>query len=479
MADTSQKRVNFKQLGSSGLRRYGGYVYEEFMPNLRWPYAASVYQEMSDNDPVVGAILYLAEMLIRNAEWTTAPGGKTARDKEASEFLKSCMDDMDTSWADTICEILSMLSYGFSFHEIVYKIRRGPTESNGKYRSKYNDGKIGWRRLPVRAQSTLHEWEFDEDGDIKAFVQLAPPDYKVIRIPLEKGLLFRTRVQRDNPEGKSLLRNAYRPWYFKKHIEEIEGIGIERDLAGLPVMTAPEGLDLWSDDDPRMTALRENAEALIRSIRRDSEEGILLPHGWELKLLATGSARQFDTNAIINRYDNRIAITMLSDLILIGGEKTGSFAMAETKQSILATALEAQLQNIADVFNKYAVPKLMIYNGFTDVTDYPKLVPGQIETPGIKEIALLLRSMGLDVSKDRELQNYLRKISNMPQISEKDFEDIYAPKEPVDPNEPNVAQHVSADDSKKVPPNQDPRKVNNDDTVDNSFEQGDLYHGAS
>src|SRR5690606_33416126 len=140
-------------------------------------------------------------------------------------------------------------------------------------------------------------------------------------------------------------------------IEEIEGIGIERDLAGLPVLQAPDGLDLWNDEDERMAALRNNAEELVRNIRRDSEEGVLLPHGWELKLLSTGSARQFDTNAIINRYDNRIAITMLSDLILIGNEKTGSFAMASTKQSLLSSALEAQLNSIAEVFNKYAVPK--------------------------------------------------------------------------------------------------------------------------
>ena len=45
-----KKPVNFKQLGTTGLKRYGPYVYEEFLPELRWPYAGKVYQEMSDND---------------------------------------------------------------------------------------------------------------------------------------------------------------------------------------------------------------------------------------------------------------------------------------------------------------------------------------------------------------------------------------------------------------------------------------------
>lgn len=485
MAD---KKVNFKQLGSSGLRRYSGYVYEEFLPNLRWPYAGRVYQEMADNDPVVGGVLYLSEMLIRNAGWSVKARSEKPVDVEAAKFLKECMDDMDTSWADTICEILSMIPYGFSFHELVYKIRRGPLETDSKFKSKYTDGRIGWKRMPVRAQSTLHEWEFAEDGDIKAFIQLAPPNYQVIRIPLSKGLLFRTKVSRDNPEGRSLLRNAYRPWYFKKHIEEIEGIGIERDLAGLPVLISPEGMDLWDVDDPRMIALKTNAEELVRGVRRDSEEGILLPHGWDLKLLASGSSRQFDTNEIINRWDNRIAITMLSDLILIGGDKTGSFALADTKQSLLSGALEAQLSNVADVLNKHAVPKLFQYNQFPGLVEYPEIVPGQVETPALKEIALLLRALGLDISEDMELQNYLRKISSLPEMSKETFEEVYKPQSKVkqEKEKNKQAEKVTTQNATKPVDTKKPKKTNNTnkgpgdtqvhDSAQNDLEQNDLNY---
>lgn len=58
-------RMTTKSYGVVGLNKYGGYVYEEFLPELRWPRAGKVYQEMADNDPVIGSILYLAEMLIR------------------------------------------------------------------------------------------------------------------------------------------------------------------------------------------------------------------------------------------------------------------------------------------------------------------------------------------------------------------------------------------------------------------------------
>ena len=364
------------------------------------------------------------------------------------------MHDMDTSWANTICEILSMLTYGFSFHEEVYKVRRGPNETNGKYHSKYSDGRIGWRRLPIRAQTSLHEWEFNEEGDVTAFIQCAEPDFVLRRIPMSKGLLFRTRVSRDNPEGKSLLRNAYRPWFFKKHFEEIEGIGIERDLAGFPVLKAPQDLDLWNDEDEHMVALRQRAEELVASVRRDSEEGVLLPYGWDLSLLSSTSGRQITIGDTIERYDNRIAITMLSDIVLIGGNKTGSFALADTKQSMLAAALQAQLQNISDVFNSKAIPDLFAYNNFPDITDFPKIVAGQINTPSIKEVALLLRAMGLNIAGDMTLQNQLRYLLGMPDLDEKTFNEVYR------------------DQSKKT-------EGNIDDSVDNDFEQsGEAYIGG-
>lgn len=422
----AKSNIPMRSIGRTGLNRWGGYVYEEFITNLRWPNAGKVYQEMSDNDPVVGAVLYLAEMMIRKTKWTVEPASEKAKDVKAAEFLESCIYDMDVSWEDTICEIISMMTYGFSFHEVIYKLRRGPMENQSMYRSKFKDGKVGWKGFPIRSQNTLHEWEFEEEtGDIVAFWQMAPPYYKIVRIPLERGLLFRTRVSRDNPEGKSLLRNAYRPWYFKKRIEEIEGIGIERDLAGFPVLKAPEGLDIWNDADPNMVSLLADAMTLVQNIRRDSEEGLVLPFGWDLSLLSTGSSRQFDTNAIINRYDNRIAIVLLSDIILIGNDKTGSFALADTKKSLLASALFSQLLNIANIINKYQVPKLMYYNNFTNLTDYPKLVPGTIETPTISEIAILLRAMGLDITKDIKLFNFVRKVASMPILTQKDYDSIY------------------------------------------------------
>ena len=152
MIDNGTNRRNWSDRSEAVRRTF----YEEFLRDLRGKKGIETYREMAENDDTIGAILFAIEMLIRQASWTVEPAGDTPKDKEAAEFVEQCMHDMQDTWTDTISEILSFLTYGWSFHEIVYKRRMGKT-SNPKTRSKYNDGLIGWRKLPIRAQETLYQ----------------------------------------------------------------------------------------------------------------------------------------------------------------------------------------------------------------------------------------------------------------------------------------------------------------------------------
>jgi phage gp29-like protein len=419
------KNQSFNEIGISGLNTSGGAIYEEFLTKLQWPRAGKVYQEMASNDPIITAILLAAKQLIKNVKWTVEPFDETPQQQEKAAFVETCMDDMSQTWADTLDEILSYFEYGFSYHEIVYKKRMGINKDASK-NSRYSDGKIGWRKLAGRAQTSLHSWQFEPDGSLLGMNQST--DSGISFIPIEKSLLFRTTSQKNNPEGRSMIRGAYRSWYFKKHIEEIEGIGIERDLAGLPVLQSPEGLEIFAKDNPDAVEQRETALRLIASIRRDQNEGVLLPFGWDLKLLASGSSRQFNTTEIITRYDQRIATTILADIVMIGSNSVGSFALAKVKQSLLAASLDAQLKDIADVFNRYAIPRLFAVNGDVDMETLPKLVPGDIITPELGDIGNFLKAMTaskFDLSNDLVLENYLREQADLPLLSEEQYEERY------------------------------------------------------
>lgn len=406
-----------KEIGRVGQRRYGGIFYEEFLSELRGRKGAEVFTEMSNNDETIGAILFAIEMLVRQASWNVEPGGSTAKDREAAEFVKSCMDDMQQTWIDTISEILSFLTYGWSFHEIVYKRRMGRTKDN-RTSSKYDDGLIGWMKLPIRSQETLYQWEYDDQDNLIGMTQMPPPDFGLITIPMNKAMLFRTRSRKDNPEGRSILRTAYRSWYFKRRIQEIEGIGIERDLAGLPVITTPEGMDIWDKDDEDMNAIRAGLEAMVKNIRRDSTEGLVLPFGYTFELTSTGGSRQFDTNSIIARYDTKISQTVLADFIQLGHESVGSFALSSDKTNLFSMAICAFLNIICQTFNSQGIPALIDINGdhFAGVTDYPRLTHGDIEDVDIATMATFIKDMtsiGV-IIPDESLEDYVRQLGKLP-----------------------------------------------------------------
>ena len=417
------KGSTFTEYGRLGQFRWGsglgaGIFYEEFLRELHGRRGIEVYKEMAENDDIVGSVLFATEMLLRQVKWNVKEAGNTQADKNAAEFVYSCMHDMDDIWTNFISEVLSFLTYGWSYHEIVYKRRVGAT-NRPETKSKYDDGLIGWRKLPIRSQDTLWEWKYDEKDNLLGLIQCAPPRYDMVFIPIEKALHFKTRSRKSNPEGRSLLRNSYRSWYFKRRIQEIEGIGIERDLAGLPVLTPPEMTNLWDENDPEMVKQRALAEHIVRSVRRDEQEGVVLPFGWQFQLLSTGGRRQFDTNAIIERYDNRIAMTILADFVLLGHEKVGSFALSSDKTELFSIALGTILSIIVEAFNKQAIARLIDLNSetFGGITAYPELIHGDIETNDLGKLGPYLKDMvtvGI-ITPDEDLEDYARMAADLPE----------------------------------------------------------------
>lgn len=433
------------EIGRIGQQRYGIHgrntiFMEEFLPELQGLRGIHTYTEMIDNDATVGGVWFAIENLMRKCDFTIEPGGDTAKDKEAAEFIESCLDDMEKTWADTLSEILSFLPYGWSYHEIVYKRRMGKT-GDPRTNSKYSDNLIGWRKLPIRAQDTLFGWEYDDKSDdLTGMTQQPPPDFEMKTIPLSKALHFRTRSRKDNPEGRSIFRTAYRAWYFKKRIEEIEGYGMERDLAGFPLLYAPANLDIWDETDEEAQAKLAWAERMVSSIRRDALEGLVLPggyeqgEGWKLELLASSGKRQFDTNAIIDRYDKRIATSVLADFVMLGQQQVGSFALADSKTKIFALAVGAYLDVICEVFNNQGIPRLIDANGdhFKGITDYPHMTHGDIEEQDLTTFASFIKEMvGAGVLvPDEQLEKEIRRIGHLPEKLETDTPTEAPPAQP-------------------------------------------------
>lgn len=413
--------------GSSGLKQYNGYVREEFRRELAGPRGMSVYAEMV-TDPVVHAMLFAIDMLMRQVEWHTEPDAEgddpLPEELEAAQFIEECRNDLNRDWREVISEINEMCPFGWSWMETTFKRREGP---EGTSYSKFDDGRWGWARIDGRAQDSLVRWEFDEQGDTIGLWQQAPSDPRTVFVSRKNSLHFRTSSRRNNPEGRSLLYAAYKPYYYKKHFENIRAIGIERDLAGLPTIYIDA-----SYFDPAAPAYKQqilaDMKTLVSSIRRDEAEGLLVPLEFDEKgnqlvkveLLNSGGERQVDINGTIEYEDQRILLSILADFLLLGHEQVGSFALADTKTSVFASAIGSLLDVIAGEFNSVAIPYLLRINGI-DVKRMPKLVHGDLDQRNFLEVAQFLQALsaaGAQIFPHDDLINTLLEEAKLPPIPE-------------------------------------------------------------
>lgn len=437
---------NAPEIGVTGLRYSYGQIMEEAHRRLR---NRRLYfqdlREMRDNDATIGAIMFAVEMRMRSVEWTVEPASESSEDERDAEFVRECLDDMSHTWSAFISEWLWMLTYGFKPFEVVYKIRRGQNQADGRFRSAYTDGRYGWRKLAPRDPETIEEWVFDEDGGVSGYRQRDPNSFEIYEpVPISRALLFVTTHNKNNPEGRSVLRNCYVSWYYKKHLEELEAITGERDATGYPVMYAPPGL--WA---PGKESTLASWQSKVTAIRKDEQQGMLLPAEYDeqgnplykFELVKSAGSGAIDLGAVINRHRLDIASTILADWLMVGHESQGSRALSTDKTEIWADSLRGWMQGCADVFNLHGIPRLFRVNKW-EREKYPTLVPGRIgkqDAEGLSLIAKNLAQAGGVILP--ETINAILRAADLPEQEEEDMMPEVAPPMPqlppvVDPNQP-------------------------------------------
>lgn len=415
--------LNLDMLGFSGLKQFGGIIDEEWHPKLRGEYGPKVYREMADNSSTVGAIRYIIRSLVRQVDWRVEPASSEQAAVDWAEFLESCLIDMSITFEDLISEVLSMLDYGWAYFELVYKLRKGMQAKTTTTLSQFDDGKVGWRTIALRAQDTLERWQFSEENDELEGMHQQTDAGQSAFIPVSKAVLFRTETYKDNPLGRSIYRNAVNDYFYLKRISEIEAIGIERDMTGLLTMEVPIEM-LQANAKPAAKALRADIEKMLSQLKRDEREYAMVPPevgpdgkptGYKLKLLSTGGARQIDTNATKSYYKKNILQTVLAQFIELGMGSVGSFALSSNQTNMFATALGAHLDNITATFNRYAVSKLMLLNN-VEREIWPSLVHGDVEGPPLDEVGAYVQALAAagQLPEDDAIKRKLLEIGNLP-----------------------------------------------------------------
>ncbi|MHA2062958.1 MAG: phage portal protein family protein [Candidatus Thorarchaeota archaeon] len=418
------KRAPLGEMGVTGLARFGGTVREDY--NRTWQNLLTMVplvKEMLDH-PIVGATMFAVEMYIRTAEWSVVPGGTEDKDLVARDFLEECMNDMSHTFADHITQALSMLSYGFAPFEIVYKRRLGKDKDPS---SEYDDGRIGWRKLAFRSQDTLapgHEWEFDDNGGIRGMYQKADWERDEVFIPIEKMILYRTTAAKNNPQGRSALRSAYMAWYYAKNFAEIEGISAERMGGGLPVIYLGEGTTRAGSKSDF-----DFAKQVVRDVRSDEQAGVVFPYpkqtqdgrGVLFELVSPPAKGVVDFNRAITRYNQQISQTLLAQFIFLGLTEYGTQSLAMELTDLFSEAVNGWISVVADVLNRYIVPRLFAYNTF-NVDHLPQFYAAPTQDMDVEKVmnAITLAVGAGVLLPDQGTDRMVRKLLELPQREDPD-----------------------------------------------------------
>lgn len=420
-------------LGVAGDNTRNGQIRaDEFLTELRGKKAINKFREMRDNDSTIGAVMYATEQVLRDVDLKVHPANDTPAAQREADFVQSVLADMEHSLDDHVAEALSSLSYGFAWFEVVYKRRAGPADTNPKKKSKFSDGRMGIRKIAIRAPWTVSRFEVDKQtGEVLGIYQEG--SYAGTNkhfIPSRKSLYYRTTTINGDPSGRSILRNAYTSYQYLNNLQAIEAIAVERELAGIPVARIPSEY-LSSDATSAQSAFVANLQQILRDVKFNEQGYIITPSDTypdsngsptnirlvDVELMASNGKRNIEIDPIVRRYQHDIARSVLSEFLMLGSQG-GSYALSKSKTDLFLRALESYIQSIVDVLNKQLIESLWEINGL-NYDLMPVIKAGDVAPHDLREIAGFLRNLnGADIN----VADHPEVIQNLMDIAELDYD---------------------------------------------------------
>lgn len=444
--DTVIPRLALGEQGVLGLKTSNKRILEESQKAFRYPEFIKTVNEMRNN-PTVGAAMNVYRMMISRVKWDVeAPKGADEKAVGRAELVRTMMHDMEHSWGSFIESVIPYLEYGFGVNEIVMRRR---LKRNG---SKFNDGLVGLKKLAPRSQDTICGWVFSEDGAdlIKVEQSLLNIEnaYRFqkrtnengrLEIPREKFLLFSASSTKGNPEGNSIYKAIYLAFKRLELLQDQELIGIAKDVQGiLKIAIPPRYLspDASTEDKAAVNAFKQ----IIDNYNAGTQRGLLVPHMideasklplFTYDLMESKGSAKYDTEAVIRRLQGDILSALSVDVLKLGSEGTGSFSLAESKNSILALAIDYRLREIAEVLNSHLMRTLFEINGWS-TDNLPRFVFSDIEEISVEELSKAVQRVFSTsaVEIDRPVMNMIREkilgVPGLPDDEPVDYEKLPA-----------------------------------------------------
>lgn len=421
------RRSRLTEIGRTGTAYFNGVIADEYNSDLQGQRGIETYDKMRRSDAQVQAVLWVCELPIRSARWAVEPGGEDAKSVEIAQQVEAnLLEEMSITWDDFLRHALLMLPFGFIVFEKVWERR---------------DGGLRYRKLAPRMPSSIDKWDMEVDGGLKGVQQLvwANGTFERPYIPIEKLLVFTNRKEGANWAGMSLLRAAYKHWYYKDNMYRVDAIAMERHGVGVPYvkMSAEAAVEDY-----------EEAADILQSLHAHERSYVVGKHCWE-EFSMVGIDRPTQSvvslKESIQHHDIMIARSILAQFINLGSTDTGSYALSEDQSSFFLMALQATANQITDVMNAYAIRPLVDVN-WGPQEAYPRLTYSKLEQRDLSTygdaIAKLLGSGALVV--DEGLRDTIRDLYGLPE--EPDTPEVATPA-PTAPEPPQPEPSPSAPDA--------------------------------
>lgn len=320
------------------------------------------YDEMLRGDATVDVALRVAKVPILGAKFFMQPFDDKPVNLEISEFVSfNLLESAAYPFTLVLEDVLRMFDDGFSVLEPVFERKEWSPRRTGANRRKFTM----LRKLGYRPTNTITEIGYDDNGGPTYVIQeaiLGDGNTKSVKIPISKLIIF-TFNKKGTLEGRSLLRTAYQPWFFKQKLYLIDAIQKERNALGIPVMTLPEG---------HTTEDAKEAWRVVTSLRTNEHTGGVEPPGFTLRF-EKPQGQLVDIMPSIDHHDSKILLNVLAQFLLLGLQSSGGGGRATSGSHVdmYQKALKYVANYVCDTFNLYLVPKIVGYNYDTD--EFPKL----------------------------------------------------------------------------------------------------------
>lgn len=424
MASQSNKKVlTSSEIGDTGVQFFNGVITgEEYNRNLTGRRGLLIWDEMRRSDATVSAALRAVKLPIKSTKFFAVPGSDEVSDVQISDFVHWNLFER-LKWKQILGEILTHLEFGFSVHEMVFGIEM----VEGIER-------VVLTKLAFRKQTSLDAWEAGKDVP---GIKFRKADGTIVPIPLEKIVVFTNEQEGDNFEGRSILRSAYKHWFYVDKYYQIDAVGHERHSLGVVKIKYPTSAT---------DAQRNAAKSAARNLRASEEAYIEEPQGWDINFMDMQGNSLKDIQPSIDRHDRQITKNVLAQFLEIGASgSSGTRSTSQDHRELFNQSVQAVLDYVKDTMG-YVVKTLVDLNFNVDV--YPKIGSGEIDQKNITSLADALTKFdqaGMITPSDED-EAHVRNLLGFPEMSADGPREPKKPKE--EPKDKDSADEITKEDVK-------------------------------